>query len=170
MGFGAGSARRLPPPSCRAQGCVPMEQVPAPACPLGWEKKVVVGEQRVWVGGLCSTRSAQWRNEDLRLGAEAQLLPHLAFSMEKEQAALLVPYSGAWAAFLMLIRSSSTLVLFGSVLPMRLFQPRPLVWMGVSGPGLWDNSELPWMWVVMNSREPAPLLGMTWDLQRFPWR
>lgn len=44
----------------------------------------------------------------------------------------------------MLAPSSSTLVLFGShgesALGWLLFQPRPLVWMGVGGPGLWDSS------------------------------
>lgn len=88
--------------------------------------------------GLYSTRFAWWRNEGLRLVAEAQLLPCLAFSMEKEQAAPLVPLCPS--SFLMLAPSSSMLVLFGSVLSMVLFQPRPLVWMGVSGPGLWNSS------------------------------
>lgn len=133
----AASARRLPqdellPLLWGAGPCPPgvTEQV-------GWEKVVVAAHPRalggaVGVGwGLYSTRSccAQWRNEGLCLAW---------------------PLHGGWLSspscptVPMLAPSSSTLVLFGShgesALATLLFQPRPLVWMGVGGRGLWDSS------------------------------
>lgn len=151
----AASARRLPwdelLPLLQGTGLCPLgvtEQVQALLAPWGgrrcwwcwwcWQPhpRALGGAVGIdW--GLCSTRSrcVQWRNECLCL---AWLLRGEWLSSPS------CPAMPILSPCLMLAPSSSTLVLFGSngesLLATLLFQPRPPVWMGVGGPGVWDSS------------------------------